>query len=112
MGPGDVGRCVELVASHPEERRRYGLLLKHLQPAWVKLIRSGAMQPILIEDTGGRAPEIAGCGASVFVSDQFLERLKADLMVWLGPELLRRSFRRMVPSCHSKRLARRIPARA
>jgi hypothetical protein len=91
MQPKDVAPCVALVASHPEERRRYGTLLKHLRPAWVKLIRSQAMQPILIEDTGSRAPDIAGCGASVFVNDQFLARLKADPMVWLGPELVRRA---------------------
>ena len=80
-----------MVVSHPEEHRRYRTLLEKLGPAWLKLIHSGAMQPILLEDTGGRAPQIVGCGASVFVSDQFLERLKAEPMVWLAPELVRRA---------------------
>lgn len=93
MRPQDVGPCVALVASHPEECRRYGTALEQLRPAWLKLLRAGSIETTLIEDIedhDGR-PQLVGCGTSVFVSDQLLAHLKTAPLAWLGPELVRRA---------------------
>lgn len=91
MRPQDVKACVELNATHPEQRRRYGDLLQHLTSAWLKLLRAELAIAQVLEDTDGRTPRAVACGLSVFVTDELLRRLKTAPFAWIGPQLLRRS---------------------
>lgn len=90
MQAKDVKPCAGLLASHPEERHRYGELLAQLPAAWLSLLRTGAMLSSVFEDKDAPVPRLIGCGVSVFVTDGFLRRLKTKPLVWVGPELLRR----------------------
>ena len=91
MGPKDVNQCAALLASHPEEQRLYGALLRQLPSAWLKLLRARSMIAALIEDIDCGGPQLVACGASVFVTDVFLHCSKTAPLVWLGPELVRRA---------------------
>ena len=90
MGLHDVENCVALLASHPEERRRYGGLLEELPAAWKKLIRGRTLTSALLEDMDAQR-QLVGLGVAVFVDDEFLRRLKSPPWVWMGPELTRRA---------------------
>jgi len=90
MRPKDVNHCVALLASHPEEQRRYGKLLEQLPSAWLKLLRAGSLNTAIVEDMDNRIPQIVALGVSVFVSDDFLRRLKTAPLAWIGPELVHR----------------------
>lgn len=90
MLPNDVNDCVALIASQPEERRRYGTLLDQLSSVWLKLLGEGSLTSTVVEDTGGGTPQIVACGACVFVTQEFMNRLKTAPLVWFGPELVRR----------------------
>ena len=91
MEPKDVKHAVALLASHPEEQRRYGEHLMQLPTAWLKLLGAKSMITAIVEDTDSRALRVVACGASVFVTDDLLCQLKTAPFVWIGPELLRRS---------------------
>ena len=84
----DVNDAAALLASHPEEQRRYGPLLGHLPSAWLKLLQAGSMISAFVEDMDSVAPRLVACGASVFATDEFLQRLKKAPLVWFGPELV------------------------
>ena len=90
MLPKDVKSCAELIASHPEERRRYDQLLEQLPTALVRLLRGGSTTTAVVEDKDRRIPQVVACGVSVFVTDELMRRLKTAPLVWIGPELVRR----------------------
>jgi hypothetical protein len=90
MGLQDVENCVSLLASHPEERRRYGTSLEQLPAAWRKLIRNESLTSAVLEDMDGGSSQIVAFGAAAFISDYFLRRLKTAPLLWIGPELTRR----------------------
>jgi len=90
MGLQDAENCVSLLALHPEERRRYGALLEQLPAAWKRLIRTESLNSAVVEDVDGGA-QIVAFGATAFISDGFLRRLKTAPLVWMGPELVCRA---------------------
>ena len=88
----DVNECAALVATRPEEQRRYGPLLDHLPWAWLKLIRTGSLTSALLEDIDGSTPKIAGLGVSVFITDNLLLELKTFPLAWIGPTLIKQAY--------------------
>jgi hypothetical protein len=88
MRPSDVKACVALNASHPEEQRRYGPLLERLAPAWLKLIRKGALASAVLHDLDHSSPQVVAHGTSVFVTDELMNELKGPPITWLGPALV------------------------
>jgi hypothetical protein len=90
MLPKDVNSCVKLVASHPEERRRYDRLLEQLPAALLRLLRAGSTITTVVEDTNMRVPQVVACGVSVFVTTDLLRRFKTAPLIWTGPEVVRR----------------------
>ena len=93
MGPKDVKNCAALLASHPEERRRYGDVLKVVPEAWLTLLRNECMQGMVLEDQDWTPSKLVSCGISVFVTDEFVRELKAGPLGWIGPELTQRALR-------------------
>lgn len=89
MSARDVQACVELLAAHPTERHRYGPLLKDLPAVWKNLLRSESIISNVMEDTEAATRRPQAFGASVFVTDEFLERCKTPQPRWLGRELVR-----------------------
>lgn len=85
----DVPACVELTASHPLERERYGNLLGQLLPAWRALVRGGSLISGVVEDMDCEKPRVLGFGLNVFVTDEFLRHCKSPSLLWIGPEILR-----------------------
>jgi len=90
MRAADVPACVELLASHPAERHRYGSLLGRLSVAWKTLLRSESLITSLVEDTDAPAHHTQAFGVSAFVTDEFLQQCKTPHPVWIGRELVRR----------------------
>ena len=89
MRPEDVRRCVDLIASAPAARRRYGQAIEDLAPAWLRLLRSEAKSMVVFEEVEGRRATIGAIGVSVFVQDEFLRDLKARPFAF-SAELARR----------------------
>jgi hypothetical protein len=85
----DVQACVQLTASHPLERERYGNLLSQLLPAWKALVHSGSPISGVLEDADSDNRCVLGFGLSVFVTDEFLRHCKSPSLRWVGPEVLR-----------------------
>jgi len=85
----DVQPCVELIAAHPLERKRYGKLADRLPAAWKSLLRNGSLLAVLLEDADSDKPCILAFGVSAFVTDEFLQRCKIPALRWMGPELVR-----------------------
>jgi hypothetical protein len=93
MRPKDVRECAEIVATHPTVGPRYGDTISQLRPAWLRLIGSEAFRNVVLEETDGFRTRMLGIGASVFVSNHFLQALKTPPLLWIGPELTRRVMR-------------------
>jgi hypothetical protein len=93
MWPKDVKNCAALLASHPEERRRYGDVLKRVAEAWLALLRCRCVQAMVLEDQDWTPARLVSCGISVFVTDEFVCELKAGPLRWVGPELTQRALR-------------------
>jgi DNA-binding CsgD family transcriptional regulator len=87
MRPRDVPDCVEIVAAHPVLAQRYGLALHDLQGVWLGLLGHEAFRAFVFEEIHNGAPRIFGAGVSVFVSGEFLGKLKTPPFVWVGPKL-------------------------
>jgi hypothetical protein len=93
----DVPGCVQLLASHPAERHRYGSLLSHLSATWKSLLRSDSLITSVLEDKEAPLPHPQAFGISAFVTDGFLRQCKTPLPLWIGPELVRRASRNDSP---------------
>jgi hypothetical protein len=89
----DVKNCAALLASHPEERRRYGDTFAKVIPAWLRMLRTGCMQGMVLEDIDSAPPHLSACGISAFISDEFVQELKASPLRWISPELTLRALR-------------------
>src|SRR5262245_44917622 len=87
----DLRRCADMLTSDPMERVRYGNLRDQLPQVWMSLLHSGSLNSVVLEDTEPRESRIVGFGASVFVTDGFLEECKTPPLFWIGPELDRKS---------------------
>jgi len=90
MLTNDVQECVQLLASHPAERHRYGSLLSRLSTVWKSLLRTESLITSLLEDTEASARNPQAFGVSAFVSDEFIQHCKVPHPLWIGPELVRR----------------------
>jgi hypothetical protein len=89
MRPADVNRCLGLAARIPDVLRRHGPLFEKMPSAWLKVMREGFLNSSVIEDMEGSTPKVVAWGASVFVTDDFLQSLKSAPMGWIEPELTR-----------------------
>lgn len=85
----DVESCVDLMAPHPVERKRYGNILSQLVPVWKVVLRTTYAISGIVEDADAPQHGILGFGLNVFVTDEFIHRCKVPLLLWMGPELLR-----------------------
>jgi len=91
MHPEDVSRCVEIIANNPLVAPRYGDAIVDLAGVWRSLLGRLAFTAVVFEESHGGSSRLFGVGVSAFVSDDFVRDLKRPPLVWLGPELLRRS---------------------
>ncbi len=87
MDRKDIHKCVSLIARHPVIGPRYGPAIDQLGPAWLRLLGCEAMKTALFEEVRGNRAILCALGGSVFVTDDFVERLKTPPLVWCGPEL-------------------------
>jgi hypothetical protein len=86
----DVQGCVQLLASHPAERHRYGSLLGSLSTVWKSLLSAESLITSVLEDSEASERHAQAFGASAFVTDEFLRQCKMPHPVWIGPELVHR----------------------
>lgn len=86
----DVLGCVQLMASRPAERHRYGSLLSRISAAWKTLLRSESLITSVLEDTEAPVNHPQAFGVSAFVTDEFLHQCRTPFPLWIGRELLRR----------------------
>jgi hypothetical protein len=98
----DVQRCVQLLASHPTERHRYGSLLSLLAAAWKSLLRSESLITSVLEDADNPVHHPQAFGVSAFVTEEFLSQCKTPVPLWIGRELVRRVWRDDSPVLTSK----------
>jgi len=104
MQPKDVPECVEIVASHPVTGPRYGRAIRHLQPAWLRLLDCEAKSAVVFESMNGAQKLICAIGVSLIVTDEFIRELKTPPLVWIGPELATRLAGGDSPTLSQKRL--------
>jgi len=91
MLPSDVRQCADIVAAHPNVGPRYGSAIAHLRTAWLRLVADdGFCSAVVFEEGDGAQAKMLGVGATVFVSDDFLRKLKTPPLSWIGPELAKR----------------------
>jgi DNA-binding NarL/FixJ family response regulator len=76
MQPSDVHTCVQLIASSPAARCRYGDALQYLEPAWLRLLGTESKSAVVFEEVTATRAAIGAIGVSVFVQDDFLRELK------------------------------------
>lgn len=104
MQQKDVAECARVIASHPVLRSRYGDAIRHLGPAWLRLVGSDAFVAPVFEDVQGSKPKMLGAGISVFVTDEFVAELKTLPSFWIGRKLARRVVRGKSPLLSGKEL--------
>jgi hypothetical protein len=97
MQPKDAQACAAIVARHPEHGARYGDSIRHLAPAWLKLLGSDGFVSAVFEELQGAKPTILGAGIATFVSDNFIRELKSAPHFWIGPEITLRLSRAESP---------------
>ena len=102
MEPKDVAGCTEIVAAHPVIGARYGVGIKGLGRAWLRLLGSEAMTTAVFEEIEAGRTHLAGVGVGVFVRDEFVRELKKPPLTWIGPELLARSLTKYSPVLSDK----------
>jgi hypothetical protein len=107
MQPEDVEESVRIVAEHPVIGPRYGPTIRHLSPAWLRLLHCEAKTAGVFEEVQAGRPRICSVGVVVFVCDEFLAELKRPPLVWWGPELAKRIVQGVSPvlSDHQLRAA-------
>jgi len=88
--PKDVAECVNLIAGHPVAGPRYGSAIGDLRSAWLTLLGSEGFLTFVFEEEQQEAVRLLGGGASVFISDEFLQKIKTPPFFWIGPELAKR----------------------
>jgi hypothetical protein len=104
MQPKDVRECAQVIASHPVLRARYGDAIRHLGPAWLRLLGSDAFIASVFEDVQGSKPKILGAGISAFVTDDFVKEVKTPPSFWIGRELASRVAQGKSPLLSGKEL--------
>lgn len=87
----DVDGCVQLLASHPAERHRYGSLLSLLSSVWKSLLGRDSLITSVLEDAEAPTRHPQAFGVSTFVTDEFLHLCKMPHPLWIGRELVRRN---------------------
>lgn len=104
MQPGDIRKCVSIVANHPVLGPRYGPMIEHLPEAWLRLLQYDAKFAFVAQD--GESPDAPIClfGVSVFVNEDFLRDVKSFPHFWVGPELTRRIMNGKPPLLTGKQL--------
>jgi hypothetical protein len=90
MQPKDVDECVKIVKTHPVIGPRYGQAIDNLRGAWLRLLGREAMRTAVHEFDGSRG-RFCFFGVSVCVTDDFVREIKTSPLVWVGPELAKRT---------------------
>jgi hypothetical protein len=93
----DIPRCVAGIAMHPVLGPRYGNLIERLPSAIRNSLGLEAFKGIIFEESQGSKITCLGAGLAVFVTDDFIQELKATPFFWLGPELVKRITRGSSP---------------
>lgn len=89
MQHGDIETCVDLIATHPAHRLRYGPSIGHLRLAWSRLLGQESFKTAVFEisDSDSAPNRAVAVGVSAFVTEDFARRLKTPPFVWIGREL-------------------------
>src|SRR6185437_10143208 len=90
MQPKDAHNCAGLIAHHPIIGPRYGSMIQHLAPSWLRLLGSDGMVARVFEEVDSGPVRILAIGVAVFVTDGFVREVKTPPLCWIGPELARR----------------------
>src|SRR5215470_7175606 len=88
MRANDVAACVALVAAHPLLRVRYGGAIERLPGVWSRLLAQEAFRAAVFQVSESNDVKIIGLGITVFVTHDFMRRLKTAPFTWIGPELV------------------------
>jgi len=77
------------MSAHPVQRLRYGSSIKLLSPVWSRLLGLESFRTAVFEaaDSDSDPRRSIALSVSVFVTDDFAQRLKIPPFVWIGPEL-------------------------
>ena len=75
------------MAAHPVQRLRYGPTIKLLPAVWSHLLGLESFCTDVFEMSDSGSPKAIAVGVSVFVTEDFVQRLKTKPFVWIGPEL-------------------------
>jgi hypothetical protein len=90
MNSDDIPKCVEGVAAHPVLGPRYGSFIKDLPSAIRYALGHDSFRAAVFEEFQGSTTRFVGAGMDVFVSNEFLDKLKTTPSFWVGPELVKR----------------------
>lgn len=105
MQPTDVSRCVEIVATNPILKPRYGPVISQLEACWRRLLGTQAFTAVVFEETEGGSRRLIGAGVSAFLSETFIREMKTPPLTWVGPEIVRRLSAGNSPVLSDKELA-------
>jgi hypothetical protein len=100
MAIDDVGYCVGVLAQNTPHEGFDPSIVKDM---WPKLLATGQMKAAIVEDPLG---EIVAFGASVFVTDNFVERLRANSQPLIGRQLMASTYTSRPSICTADELAR------
>jgi len=90
MRAGDIAACVDLIKGDPIVGPRYGPAIQLLPAVWSRLLGQESFRAFVFEISESGRKEIIEVGIAVFVTDDFVRRLKTPPFVWIGPELTQR----------------------
>jgi hypothetical protein len=73
MQPGDIRKCVDILANHPIIGPRYGSAIEHLPEAWFRLLQYEAQEAVVVRTgEGSNAPIcLAGVSARILYPEGF-----------------------------------------
>jgi hypothetical protein len=92
---------------HLTVRERYGSLFDRLADVWCALLRRESIISAVVEDLERNDRDRAlALGVSVFVTDEFLRRVKTPPLFWIGPELIRHILQNNSPILDSAAIRR------
>jgi hypothetical protein len=87
--PGDIRKCVEIVAAHSVLRNRYAEILPDLSQVMLSLLGREAFTCVVVEEEGVTS-RILGGWVSTFVQESFFREMKTPPSFWGTPEIVRR----------------------
>jgi hypothetical protein len=100
----DVRACAGIVAEDPLLARPYGEAIGDLAEAWLRSLGLDSFPAMVLEELEGAHVKLVGAGVAVFVSDEFMRAVKKPPLLWLGPELVRRTMRGESPLLSNREL--------